>query len=141
MRIPDASTGEAVYSVLPMRAEGLEPPRLSPPAPKAGVSTSSTTPAGESILGSPARPHSRYGRAEAGFVRRTGSPIRHGYDSASRGHWPNWIRHRSPKPAIPGSSPGCPVASVEPYPAAGAGLRPASPEAGYPAGDRWKPLE
>ncbi len=29
-----------------MRAEGLEPPRLAPPAPKAGVSTSSTTPAG-----------------------------------------------------------------------------------------------
>src|SRR3954471_1771114 len=29
-----------------MRAEGLEPPRLSPPAPKAGVSTGSTTPAG-----------------------------------------------------------------------------------------------
>src|SRR3954471_4444551 len=28
-----------------MRAEGLEPPRLAPPAPKAGVSTSSTTPA------------------------------------------------------------------------------------------------
>jgi hypothetical protein len=28
-----------------MRAEGLEPPRLSPPAPKAGVSTGSTTPA------------------------------------------------------------------------------------------------
>ena len=23
-----------------------------------------------------------------------------------RGQWPNWIRHRSPKPAIPGSSPG-----------------------------------
>ena len=30
-----------------MRAEGLEPPRLAPPAPKAGVSTSSTTPAAE----------------------------------------------------------------------------------------------
>src|SRR5919108_50586 len=28
-----------------MRVEGLEPPRLAPPAPKAGVSTSSTTPA------------------------------------------------------------------------------------------------
>lgn len=28
-----------------MRAEGLEPPRLAPPAPKAGVSTNSTTPA------------------------------------------------------------------------------------------------
>src|SRR4051794_34554698 len=28
-----------------MRAEGLEPPRLAPPAPKAGVSTSFTTPA------------------------------------------------------------------------------------------------
>jgi hypothetical protein len=25
------------------------------------------------------------------------------------GQWPNWLRHRSPKPAIPGSSPGCPV--------------------------------
>ena len=25
------------------------------------------------------------------------------------GQWPNWIRLRSPKPAIPGSSPGCPV--------------------------------
>jgi hypothetical protein len=30
-----------------VRAEGLEPPRLAPPAPKAGVSTSSTTPARE----------------------------------------------------------------------------------------------
>src|SRR4051794_11933969 len=29
-----------------MRAEGLEPPRLAAPAPKAGVSTNSTTPAG-----------------------------------------------------------------------------------------------
>src|SRR5947209_14411024 len=28
-----------------VRAEGLEPPRLAPPAPKAGVSASSTTPA------------------------------------------------------------------------------------------------
>src|ERR1700761_5141270 len=28
-----------------MRAEGLEPPRLAAPAPKAGVSTDSTTPA------------------------------------------------------------------------------------------------
>src|SRR5688500_3417888 len=28
-----------------VRAEGLEPPRLAPPAPKAGVSTGSTTPA------------------------------------------------------------------------------------------------
>src|SRR5688500_9666131 len=28
-----------------MRVEGLEPPRLAPPAPKAGVSTGSTTPA------------------------------------------------------------------------------------------------
>src|SRR5437870_1759206 len=28
-----------------MRAEGFEPPRLAPPAPKAGVSASSTTPA------------------------------------------------------------------------------------------------
>ncbi len=25
------------------------------------------------------------------------------------GQWPNWLRHRSPKPAIPGSSPGCPA--------------------------------
>jgi hypothetical protein len=33
-----------------MRAEGFEPPRLSAPAPKAGVSTSSTTPAAESIV-------------------------------------------------------------------------------------------
>ena len=41
-----------------MRAEGLEPPRLAPPAPKAGVSTNSTTPAsglGESVC-------ARYGR-------------------------------------------------------------------------------
>jgi site-specific DNA recombinase len=30
-----------------VRAEGLEPPRLAPPAPKAGVSTNSTTPASE----------------------------------------------------------------------------------------------
>jgi hypothetical protein len=27
------------------------------------------------------------------------------------GQWPNWLRHRSPKPAIPGSSPGCPALS------------------------------
>ena len=26
-----------------------------------------------------------------------------------RGHWRNWITLRSPKPAIPGSSPGCPA--------------------------------
>jgi hypothetical protein len=32
--------------MLSMRVEGLEPPWLAPPAPKAGVSTSSTTPAG-----------------------------------------------------------------------------------------------
>src|SRR6476646_4116693 len=44
-----------------MRAEGLEPPRLAPPAPKAGVSTNSTTPALE--LGTP-RPRRRvYGPA------------------------------------------------------------------------------
>ena len=29
--------------------------------------------------------------------------------STASGQWPNWLRHRSPKPAIPGSSPGCPV--------------------------------
>ncbi len=29
-----------------VRAEGLEPPRLTPPEPKSGVSTSFTTPAG-----------------------------------------------------------------------------------------------
>lgn len=28
------------------------------------------------------------------------------------GQWPNWLRHRSPKPAIPGSSPGCPVSTL-----------------------------
>ena len=28
------------------------------------------------------------------------------------GQWPNWLRHRSPKPAIPGSSPGCPVFAI-----------------------------
>ena len=39
-----------------MRAEGLEPPRLAPPAPKAGVSTNSTTPAIE--VGTP-RPRRR----------------------------------------------------------------------------------
>ena len=44
-----------------MRAEGLEPPRLAPPAPKAGVSTNSTTPALE--VGTP-RPRRRvYGPA------------------------------------------------------------------------------
>ena len=37
--------------------------------------------------------------AEPGALR-SGSPL---------GQWPNWLRHRSPKPAIPGSSPGCPV--------------------------------
>ena len=26
-----------------------------------------------------------------------------------QGHWPNWLRHRPPKSAIPGSSPGCPA--------------------------------
>jgi hypothetical protein len=30
---------------LMVRVEGLEPPKLSPPEPKSGVSTSSTTPA------------------------------------------------------------------------------------------------
>ena len=44
-----------------MRAEGLEPPRLAPPAPKAGVSTNSTTPA--ITVGTP-RPRRRvYGPA------------------------------------------------------------------------------
>src|SRR5690242_19421906 len=33
-----------------MRAEGLEPPRLAAPAPKAGVSTNSTTPAGPTMV-------------------------------------------------------------------------------------------
>src|SRR3954467_3877551 len=33
-------------------------------------------------------------------------------ESAAEGHWPNWLRHRSPKPAIPGSSPGCPACSA-----------------------------
>ncbi len=27
----------------------------------------------------------------------------------AQGHWPNWLRHRPPKSAIPGSSPGCPA--------------------------------
>src|SRR5436305_13885109 len=36
-----------------MRAEGLEPPRLAPPAPKAGVSTNSTTPASGSGRATP----------------------------------------------------------------------------------------
>ena len=34
-----------------VRAEGFEPPRLSPPVPKTGVYPSSTTPAGAAILG------------------------------------------------------------------------------------------
>ena len=45
------------------------------------------------------------------------------------GQWPNWLRHRSPKPAIPGSSPGCPARSnrlQKPRPAPHAGLRPRS---------------
>src|SRR4029077_17901376 len=29
--------------------------------------------------------------------------------AAPLGQWPNWLRHRSPKPEIPGSSPGCPA--------------------------------
>src|SRR4051794_21623680 len=33
-----------------MRAEGLEPPHLAAPAPKAGVSTNSTTPAAGTIV-------------------------------------------------------------------------------------------
>src|SRR3954452_9796084 len=36
-------------------------------------------------------------------------------ESAAEGHWPNWLRHRSPKPAIRGSSPGCPARQSRAY--------------------------
>ena len=34
-----------------VRTEGLEPPRLTPPEPKSGVSTNFTTPAGREAAG------------------------------------------------------------------------------------------
>jgi glycine/D-amino acid oxidase-like deaminating enzyme/nitrite reductase/ring-hydroxylating ferredoxin subunit len=40
---------------------------------------------------------------------RPGVPFGVGTMAPALGQWPNWIRHRSPKPAIPGSSPGCPA--------------------------------
>ena len=45
------------------------------------------------------------------------------YTYGPEGHWPNWIRLRSPKPAIPGSSPGCPVVSSKRNPAPRAAFR------------------
>src|SRR5580692_8165815 len=48
------------YDDLLVRAEGLEPPRFSPPEPKSGASTSSATPAART----------------AEFVRRAISPLR-----------------------------------------------------------------
>ena len=45
---------DGVGAAIVMRAEGLEPPRLAPPAPKAGVSTNFTTPAREGSLGAEA---------------------------------------------------------------------------------------
>ena len=56
---PSCSTGGA--GPARMRAEGLEPPRLAPPAPKAGVSTSSTTPARRPERCTPARRECKVG--------------------------------------------------------------------------------
>ena len=53
-----------------MRAEGLEPPHLAAPAPKAGVSTNSTTPAGaRSWYASRLRPHVLVEQRDAVAVR------------------------------------------------------------------------
>ena len=51
-----------------MRAEGLEPPRLAPPAPKAGASTNSATPAAGASAATTAANGARrlYGRAPHG---------------------------------------------------------------------------
>ena len=52
-----------------MRAEGLEPPRLAAPAPKAGVSTNSTTPARAHHGTSRLRPHVLVQQRDARAVR------------------------------------------------------------------------
>ena len=43
--VAGVSASEPAVRQILVRAEGLEPPRLSPPEPKSGVSTNSTTPA------------------------------------------------------------------------------------------------
>src|SRR4029077_9911642 len=40
-----SNAGDSRRAGASMRAEGLDPPRLAPPAPKAGASTNSATPA------------------------------------------------------------------------------------------------
>jgi hypothetical protein len=50
----------------------------------------------------PVPPHPR-GTASLGVTATLSRP---------KGQWPNWLRHRSPKPGIPGSSPGCPAPTI-----------------------------
>src|ERR1700679_1044282 len=52
-RSTDRQLGACVVAKEMVRAEGLEPPRLSPPEPKSGTSTSSATPAASAGLTRP----------------------------------------------------------------------------------------
>ena len=56
-------------------------------------------------------------------VREEARRLTPGYDLRLEGHWPNWLRHRPPKPGIPGSSPGCPASQTEPPPRGSSSFR------------------
>ena len=71
-----------------MRAEGLEPPNLAAPAPKAGVSANSTTPAREGLSSYGGQ---AFGHASRTYVRTAFGRILRGsvYNDAPRGDWSN----------------------------------------------------
>src|SRR3954454_4540549 len=88
-------------------------PTRSRPACSAAITRSSSSSASAAfgagkIPNSTVMPCGPYRAPRAGR-RRPRSPR---LESAAEGHWPNWLRHRSPKPAIPGSSPGCAACSA-----------------------------
>ena len=82
---------------------------------------------------SPAPTRRRCRRRRNGSGNRTKAPAapaegpRLGF--SAEGHWPNWLRHRPPKSAIPGSSPGCPAPRDDTF-------RTTERRADHPPGDR-----